>query len=63
MFSECDDTAMEDNEEEGGEEQAAADPVDDDLRRTISYARRDCQMGFPYQLSHVVILTGLLLAC
>ncbi|KAK1626197.1 hypothetical protein QYE76_000512 [Lolium multiflorum] len=42
MFSECDDTAMEDNEEEWGEEQAADDPVDDDLRRAISDARRDC---------------------
>ncbi|KAK1667043.1 hypothetical protein QYE76_055202 [Lolium multiflorum] len=42
MFSECDDTAMEDNEEEGGEEHAADDPVDDDLRRAISDARRDC---------------------
>src|SRR5215213_8840167 len=27
---------------EGGEEQAADDPVDDDLRRAISNARRDC---------------------
>ncbi|KAK1609735.1 hypothetical protein QYE76_033408 [Lolium multiflorum] len=42
MFSECDDTAMEDNEEEGGEEHAADDPVDDDLRRAISDARRYC---------------------
>ena len=42
MFSECDYTAMEDNEEEGGEEQTADDPVDDDLRRAISDARRDC---------------------
>ncbi|KAK1614698.1 hypothetical protein QYE76_020215 [Lolium multiflorum] len=42
MFSECDDTAMDDNEEEGGEEQVADDPVDDDLRRAISDARRDC---------------------
>ncbi|KAK1613286.1 hypothetical protein QYE76_036959 [Lolium multiflorum] len=42
MFSECDDTAMEDNEEEGGEEHAADDRVDDDLRRAISDARRDC---------------------
>ncbi|KAK1605579.1 hypothetical protein QYE76_029252 [Lolium multiflorum] len=42
MFSECDDTAMEDNEEEGGEEHASDDPVDDDLRRAISDARRDC---------------------
>ncbi|KAK1613304.1 hypothetical protein QYE76_036977 [Lolium multiflorum] len=42
MFSECFDTAMDDNEEEGGEEQASDDPVDDDLRRAISDARRDC---------------------
>ncbi|KAK1616289.1 hypothetical protein QYE76_021806 [Lolium multiflorum] len=42
MFSECDDTAMDDNEEEGGEEHASDDPVDDDLRRAISDARRDC---------------------
>ncbi|KAK1661373.1 hypothetical protein QYE76_049532 [Lolium multiflorum] len=42
MFSECDDTAMDDNEEEGGEEQASDDLVDDDLRRAISDARRDC---------------------
>ncbi|KAK1650043.1 hypothetical protein QYE76_067848 [Lolium multiflorum] len=42
MFSEYDDTAMDGNEEEGGEEQASDDPVDDDLRRAISDARRDC---------------------
>ncbi|KAK1694512.1 hypothetical protein QYE76_011209 [Lolium multiflorum] len=42
MFSECFDTAMDDNEEEGGEEQASDDPVDDDLHRAISDARRDC---------------------
>ncbi|KAK1699049.1 hypothetical protein QYE76_015746 [Lolium multiflorum] len=42
MFSECFDTAMDDNEEEGGEEQASDDRVDDDLRRAISDARRDC---------------------
>ncbi|KAK1670642.1 hypothetical protein QYE76_058801 [Lolium multiflorum] len=42
MFSECFDTAMDDNEEEGGEEQTSDDPVDDDLRRAISDARRDC---------------------
>ncbi|KAK1679437.1 hypothetical protein QYE76_040285 [Lolium multiflorum] len=44
MFSEFyDDTAMEDNEaDDGGEERAPDDPVDDDLRRAISDARRDC---------------------
>jgi hypothetical protein len=42
MFSECDDTSMEDNEEEVGEEQAPDDPVDDDLCWAISDARRDC---------------------
>ncbi|KAK1669959.1 hypothetical protein QYE76_058118 [Lolium multiflorum] len=42
MFSEYDDTAMEDNEEEGGEERAPDEPGDDDLRRAISDARRDC---------------------
>ncbi|KAK1610700.1 hypothetical protein QYE76_034373 [Lolium multiflorum] len=42
MFSECFDTAMDDNKEEGCEEQASDDPVDDDLRRAISDARRDC---------------------
>ena len=42
MFSECDDTAMEDNEEEGqGEEQEPDEPVDD-LGRVISDARRGC---------------------
>ena len=42
MFSEYDDTAREDNEEEGGEERAPDEPGDDDLRRAISDARRDC---------------------
>jgi hypothetical protein len=42
MFSEYNDTEMEDNEAEGGEERAPDDPVDDDLHRAIYDARRDC---------------------
>ncbi|KAK1641941.1 hypothetical protein QYE76_059746 [Lolium multiflorum] len=42
IFPEYGDTAMEDNEEEGGEERAPDEPGDDDLRRAIYDARRDC---------------------
>ncbi|KAK1646421.1 hypothetical protein QYE76_064226 [Lolium multiflorum] len=42
MFSECFDTAMDDNEEEGGEEHASDDPVDDDLRCEDGHRKLGC---------------------